>query len=514
MRWMRLRRAFAWGLRGLAAGLALALTIGLPGLLAARLPRLEFLALVGAFALAAPLLAGAIAYLWPMDALRAARYFDRAFRLDERVSTALEADPEARRASRLLQQQLEDALAAARLVRPRRQLPLRLGRVEGLLTLALALALGLLWFRGEPWFQAANQRRAVQQAVQAQAEQIEEILSQIRENEALTPEQQSALSRPLEQALTDLQGNPSLEGSVSVLTNSGEELQALSDPQARQMAEGLRQAGEQLATQEGSPLQTVGQSLAEGNTVGAAAQLENLDLEALDPAEAQQTAEQLQQLADSLAASNPELAAQLGQAAQALQNGDVAAAQEALDQAAASMAQAGQQVIFSETAEQAGQQLQQGAAQVLAAGGGQQGAQAGQGSAGEGQSGQTDGEGAAGSGSGHGTGSTSPGGEAGSSPIPQDNGPGEGGETAYEQIYAPSLVGGEGGPEVGLPGSSEDGTVMGEGPSAAANPGESLVPYQEVYSEYEQLNQQAIENGSVPLAFIEIIRSYFNSLRP
>ena len=37
-----------------------------------------------------PLLAAAVAYLWPIQPLKAARYFDRVFHLNERVSTALE----------------------------------------------------------------------------------------------------------------------------------------------------------------------------------------------------------------------------------------------------------------------------------------------------------------------------------------------------------------------------------------------------------------------------------------
>ena len=55
--------------------------------------------------------------------------------------------------------------------------------------------------------------------------------------------------------------------------------------------------------------------------------------------------------------------------------------------------------------------------------------------------------------------------EAGSSPIPQDNGAGDGGKSAYEQIYAPSLLGGAGGDMLGMPTSGEDGDVIGKSDS-------------------------------------------------
>jgi hypothetical protein len=165
--------------------------------------------------------------------------------------------------------------------------------------------------------------------------------------------------------------------------------------------------------------------------------------------------------------------------------------------------------------------MQQGAGQVLAAGGGQQQAnqsgqdnQPGQGQ-GSNQAGQANGTGGSGAGSGSSAGSEQTGNEAGSSPIPQDNGPGDGGETSYEQIYAPSLLGGEGGPQVNLPSSGEEGgEVIGQGPTTPGDPGASLVPYSEVYTRYEQINNRAIENNEVPQQFTEIIRNYFDALKP
>jgi hypothetical protein len=508
-RWMRVRRALSWGVRGLIFGLALALAVGLAGLFQARLLRVEFLQLVGVSAVFFSLCMGAAAYLWPVHPLKAARYFDRVFGLGERVSTALELDSESpgSHPNELVRQQLDDAVQAARTVKPAQTLPLRLPAREGLLVLIFVLLLGLAWLRGENLFQAAQQARAVQQAAAVQEQKIEEILTQIKNNDTLSDEQKQALSAPLEQALNGLRENPSLEGSVSALTSAGEKLEALSAPQAQELAQALKEAGSQAAGQEGSPLESVGQELAEGNPVAAASALKDIDAGALSQARAQELAGQLETMAQALAATNPQLAIDLNNAAQALQNGDAAAAQQALDQAAQSLAQAGQQAALSQAADQAAQQMQQGVGQMLAAGGGQQqAAQPGQGQ------GQANGEGTTGSGTGTSQGPVAGSEQGGSSPIPQDNGPGDGGETSYEQIYAPSDLGGDDGPSVSLPSSGQDGDTIGQGPTNPSDPGQSLVPYQEVYSQYEQLNNQAIENGSIPFQFMLVIRNYFDSL--
>jgi len=515
IRWLRFQRALTWALRGLVVGLAASLVIGAVGLWQARLLRAEFLSLILYSAFILSLVSGLAAYLWPVPSLKAARFFDLKFGLGERVSTALELSRQ-NVTNELTHRQLEDAFENSRRVKPSRDLPLRFQKLEGLFAILLVVLFGLIWFRGEAWFAAAAQRRAVEQAVAEQAAQIEEIIRQIQNNEALTEEQKQELVAPLEEAQRALEENPSLEGAVSILTSAGEELQAMSDPQAEEAAQAFREAGESLAGEEGSPLQSVGENLAEGDIVSAASELANIDVSQLSAEEANQLADQLEAMADSLEATNPELASELNQAAEALRNGDTAAAQQALNRAAQAMARSGQQIIRSQTAGEAAGQLQEGAGQVIAAGGGQQPGQTpGQGQPGSSQSGGTTQGAGAGSGQGEAQGQGSqPGGESSDSPIPQDNGPGDGGETPYEQIYAPSLLGGDEGQTVNLPSSGEDGETIGTGPTSPSDSGESLVPYDRVYSVYDEANQQAIESGEIPFQFISIIRNYFDSLEP
>jgi len=518
IRRLRQQRALTWALRGLVLGLALSLVLGIIGLYRAELLREEFLALVIITPLLISSIAALTAFLWPVQPLKAARYFDRRFDLKERVSTALElGQRSANIPPEMIDRQLQDAVAASNQVSLRRALPFRYNLREGIAVLLLIALIGAVWFRGESWFLTGQQSRAVEQAVAEQTTKIEEIIKQVEANEALSETQKEAITTPLKEALQNLQKNPSLESSVSTMTSTGEKLQALSDSQSQQMSQALKEAGNQLAGQEGSPLQGVGQELAQGNTVSAANELKNINANELSQAEQGQLADQLEAMADSLQSTNPALANELGQAADALRNGDAASAQQALQNASEALARAGQQITFSQTASQTASQMQQGAGQVLAAGGGQQQAnQAGQGAQGQGskQSGQTEGSGASGAGRGSGTSEGQTGNEAGSSPIQQNNGPGDGGETSYEQIYAPTLLGGEGGPQVDLPGTGEGGEVVGEGPTTPGDPGRSLVPYSEVYSQYEQINNQAIENGEIPAQFTEIIKNYFDSLEP
>lgn len=524
VRWLRLQRAVTWALRGLIGGLGLALVAGGIGVWQAQLLQLEFFALLLTTLALTPLISAAIAYLWPLEPLKAARYFDRVFHLNERVSTALELHhtKNLKQPEELVQKQLADAVRAAQNVRPRKDLPLRLKMRELLLALIFVALLGLLWYQGDSFFEKAQQTRAVQQAVAEQTKKVEEILTNIQNNNALTDEQKKELSAPLQQALNELKNNPSKEGAVSALTNAGDKMQALTNPEAQKMSQALQQAGSQAAAQQGSPLQSAGQKLAQGNTAGAASDLANMDVSKLSADQSQQLAGQLEAMSQSLAGTNPQLAQQLQDAAQALKAGDTAKAQQALNQAAQSMAQAGQQTAQSQVAGQSAQQLQQGAGQMMMAGGGgqQQGQTAQSGNPQNGQNGQQGQQGnpMQGTGNGQGQGQGQGDGQSQGQGQGQTQGNGVGGGAgsgSYQQIYAPGLVGGKDGQTVTLPNSGQTGgDVVGTGPTTPGNPSNSLVPYQNVYQQYDQLNHQAIENGQIPFEFLQAIRNYFDSLEP
>ncbi len=508
IRRLRLQRAALWAMRGLAAALALSLLIGGVGLYQAKLLKNEFLFLVIISTAIFPLLFGLIAYFWKILPLEAARHFDRQFHLGERVSTALEFSA-ADHSTEMIQKQLEDAVSAARKVRPRRDLPLRFKRVDGLLVLIFAVAIGALWFRGEALFTAATHQREVEVAIAEQQTKVEEIIKAINENDSLSAEQKQALTKPLEQARQDLKETKSLEGAVSVLTTTGEKMQALSMEQSSNTMQALKESGSSLASQAGSPLEAVGKDLANGDFAKAASDLNNMDLSKMSPQDLEKLAQQLDAMADGLASSNPQMAQQLKDAADKIRAGDLANAQQSMNNAAKQMTQVAQQAAASQAASQAAGQMQSSASQMLAAGGSQNA----QGQGNQGNPAGTQSGAGSGSGSGDAPDSNQAGSETGSSPIPQNNGAGDGGESAYEQIYAPPLFGGTGGDTLGLPTSGNEGEVIGTSPTTATD-GQSLVPYSEVYGQYNQVNSQAIENGNVPSQFMEIVRNYFSSIQP
>jgi len=507
-RW-RLQRAALYAARGLAVGLGLALLAGGAGLYFQKIIKSEFLGLALISSLAATLLFGWVAALWRIRPLQAARHFDREFHLRERMSSALEVS-EQQANNPLAEILLRDAIRSAAKIQPARQIPLRFKKIDLALTLLFSILIGALWFRGENLFAAAQHQRNLEMSIDEQRAKVEEIIRAMEENPALTDAQKQALTEPLKQAQERLRQTNTLEGAVSTLATTGEKMQALSEKNAQAM-QALKEAGGSLAGQEGSPLQALGQDLSDGNFARAAADLANMDLSQMTPQELAQLANQLEALAKDLAETNPQMAQALQDAAQQMRAGNLSEAQQALQDAAQKMAASAQQAAGMQAAQQAGQALSAGAQNLLAMGGGQNPQEANQGTGNQGLGNQ----GGAGGGSGRGDApdSNAAGGEASLAPIEQNNGAGDGGESAYEQIYTPQLLNADTQDSMGLPTSGEDGAVIGERPTTAKD-GESLVPYTEVYSQYDSFNHQAIDNGDAPPQFLDLIRNYFDSIQP
>ena len=553
LRWLRLRNALHWFWRGLAIGLAFALLTALYMVFRGRVTENEFFLLVGSLALAGSLIAILIALFIPFPRMQAARYFDHAFGLRERTSTALELasgeetipNPGGDSVSPdgFVPRQLADAVHAARLVNPRGFLPLRNPWREAAICVLLLVGTFILWQRGEVFFQIAQNFQAVEQAIDEQAQQLAELVEEIEANPLLTDEQKEVLTQPLQEAIQELQNAETMEQAVSILNETQAQLEELTNEQALEQAQDLQNAGEQLSQQPGGALEQFSENLANGDILSAANDLANLNLETLTPQELEQLAGQLEQAAQAVEGTNPELANQLQQAAQDIQNGNLQSAQQALQQASQSMQATGQQAAQAQAAQQAAGQAAQGQQQVIQAGQPQNAGQQGQGQQGQGQNGQNgqqgqgqNGQGQQGqngqqgqgqgngnggqsqnSGGGAGQGSTQggqPGGEAGNDPIGQGNNPGDGGITGFEPIGSPTTLEG-GGETVTLPGSGQPGeTVTGQGPSDPGNPGSSTVPYTEVFPTYSQAAIEAIENGLIPPGYRNLIRDYFSSLEP
>src|SRR5690606_1199115 len=197
-----------------------------------------------------------IAYslLRPMPLIQVARRADVELGLKERLSTGYILDAGGSHHSRmfasfepdLVSRQKADAVETARLVDPRRAFPL-LWLQRPLIAAALGLAAaGTLLYLPNPMDAVLDERRAVAEAADNQARELEELREEIAASQELTPEEQEELLRRLEELANQLRQNRGdREQALADLSRLEEALRRRTDPNA-----GARQAAlEALAAQ-------------------------------------------------------------------------------------------------------------------------------------------------------------------------------------------------------------------------------------------------------------------------
>lgn len=517
---LRLQQSVSWLPKGLLTGAILALALALAARLWPLVPRRDVIGLAALLVALGALGALVGVWLWKRTPVQLARRFDVLFGLKERLSTALELGHGILPAESqvLARQQLEQALRVAGHVDPAHYISLRPERRASIWwgsLLAVLLASGLAIFLPNPQEQVLAQQAEVEQAVTQTLEELEHLREQAITDPSLTPEQQKAVVQALDEAIKTLeQPGVSQEEALAALDAAQQELRDLSEQYAAEQQEALQRSSGLF---NGTAAQEAANALAEGDFQEAGQALQNIDPSALTPQEQQQLAQALQAAAAAVQGSDPQTAEALENAAEALQSGDAAAAGEALDQAGQAVAQADGQSA-SEVDDYA-DQVGEGQSSVARAGK-NPGTQPGRGSMGQAPSfqpgaGEQEGEGRPGGGAGRGEGGgdAGPGGQAGE--MPTDNGPGDGGERPYEDVFSPQRVGGEGGEDVDIPGNPDAGMPTGAEGDFATNPsGESSVPYNEVWTDYENAVNQALESGYIPLGLRDLIKSYFGSLDP
>ncbi len=245
-----------------------------------------------------------------------------------------------------------------------------------------------------------------------------------------------------------------------------------------------------------------GQLSQAGAAVGALAG----GLDSLSTGEREALAEELARTAADLQAIDPELADSLARAAEALDNSDVTAAQDALNETAEALGERARSTAAADQARRAADRLDEARGEVAQSGSQEQ---AGAGSQGQGQNG-----GSAETGS-----NNTPGGPGGQ----QGNvgGPSQGGGHV-ESVFVPGLanLGDEGvdlelqaqclaDPELCGPLGGQ--TPSGTGENAA---GDGLVPYDQVFGDYRDAAFEALSGGNIPISLQGIIRDYFSALEP
>jgi len=549
-RW-RAIQTLTWFPRGLVAGMGAALILALAARFWPIIPSQQLTTVVGGLAGLGVLAAILAVWLWRRSHAQMARRYDVVFGLRERLSTALElADGRLAEESPALTRHLFDqAISAAKGVHPADGLPFQLDWRWWVGALIMSALVAMAVLIPNPQDAALAQQAEVDQAIAHSIADLEQLKTQARSDPLLPEAEKTAVISALDEAIQTLsQPGVTQEEALAALDATEQKLQDRSAQFAARQQDALQAASGLFSD---TAAKDAAEALANGDFAAAAEALKNLDLDNLTDAQKQELAQALGDAAAALEGTNPQLAQQLGEAAEALQNGDTAGAEEALGEAGDQIAQQGQQgqQAGQQPGQQAGQPGQQGQqgqgsgnpVQQYANGVGQSGQgvakagknpkrpdqanQPGQGGVGQapnfqpGQGGQGQGQQPgqqSGGGSGRGEGDGQPDAPGLSNgQLPTDNGPGDGGEFSFEDIFSPQRVGGEGGEQVGITGNPDAGLPTGAEGDFAANPsGQANVPYNQVYGDYAGVVNQALDSGVIPLGLKDLIKGYFSSLDP
>ncbi len=477
-------------------------------------------------------------WLRPLPPGYLARMGDLLLGLDERLTTAWELlTGKLNTAPMLRDAQLTDALEQLRRADVRTGLPLvdsprRMTTIGGVL-LALLLSVAALAVLPNPQNLVLQQRAQLDKTLDAQITELQQLQTTLlAEPDPALATQIEPLTDTLSELIEKLQAaraEHSAGEAMAALSAAKESLAQMKKAQ-QPASQSLQSVADALAQSESSTAQQMAASLRQGDAQQAADALAQA-AQSANGTEAQSLAEALSQAAQAAAASgNSELAQSLQQAASAMQGANGASsqsAQQALRQAAAQLADAGVQAQAAAQAAQALANIQQ-AQQALAqqtSGAGQGGTQ--QAGTGNGQQGNGGGAGAnqgSGSGSGNGSGRGEPG--AGNDGlysvngtngiIPTDNGASQNRLEEYSSVFAPAHIGGEGGEfVVPEPQNPSGGIDVGEVPgNPNRDAGSATVPYTEVFRQYSNQANAALENEVIPLGVKDYVRQYFGALEP
>ena len=445
--------------------------------------------------------------------------------LKERLSTALELDTHVTqsaksRSSELQILQQNDALVSIKKINPQNAFPLYwlprpLLTAAGLFVITL-----LLIYIPNPMDALLVERIAVEQSASEQAQLINERKDEIEQNNELNPEEKAELVRQLEELIQQLTVNPGdREKALADLSKMEENLRRQLDPNTD-----LRQATlDAVAAQLQSFIQQ--DNLNQLSTPQLLEQLTS-ELNKMDDSEKQHLAEKLAQLAAQAAQSGDlTLAQALASLSQATLSDNSNATMQAASETIAALEQS-QSELFSQSAlqqtlnqlqsssqaiAQAGNPSNQIASQESATGNGQiqssgQGNQSGQGQGGQGQSG-----------GGTKADTLPPATGSGQARNPENVDTGFSIAELGEQIFIPWERRPSEGPEVNITGqdTGQGQTITKETQNPSTGmPANALIPYQDVYTQYLDAAQHAIDRIQIPSDYHDLVRDYFSNLEP
>ncbi len=96
---------------------------------------------------------------------------------------------------------------------------------------------------------------------------------------------------------------------------------------------------------------------------------------------------------------------------------------------------------------------------------------------------------------------------------PNEQDPDGEGEAVFEQIFSPSVFNSQANTDIVLETDDENAPIRPSTQDSTPQEGQ-FVPYNQVFEEYAQQANRALERGTVPLGLRDLIRSYFSGLQP
>lgn len=514
----RLSTALRLSVWGASAGLGVGLAISAARIAGEDLLITTYLALVLGCTLGAAGLALLARSIWPVDRLALARKFDRELHLKERLSTALEiAVHPGRHRPYWRQRQLQDALDATARIDPRVVTGFRLPRRALIPFIVLLPVAVLIPEVARDAFHAAAQKRALRMSIAREAAMIEGLEETLQTQADVDPAHLEGLYLPLAQARAALAAAQTAEGAVAALDSTERALLEEASSLSEQARESVAPLLEHLREAEAPALQRAAEALENGDVQTARQALRQIDPTELTSEDRMRLAAGMEELAEHIGDSAPARAAQLRAAAESL-DGEGAPASRALEASAQALAEADSEARAAELAAQLAQEMASsqlriaGAASSLAQGAGSGGGQGSEESAEDPASGTA---GGSGQGRGEGEDGAGKGTESGVQPIHPGGAAGDGGERERDLIYVPGTVlDGEGVP-LRLPGTEGgEGEVVGGQGAEPGGPDGATVPYLDVLPVYTEAYRRALNRGEIPLHLRSLVRDYFTQLEP
>ncbi len=524
---LRVKRVVFWLPYSLAPGLVIAILIAFMSRARPWLQPDEIL--LATLALAA---LGVLAMLLLLrfrsrDGLESARHFDLEFGLQERVSTALELKTGNIRApDELREYQLEDAWEKALQVQVDESIKLVFRWRAWVNVAVLIVILAILLVLPNPQADAASRMAQQAAAIEGAIEEIRDAAELVAADTSLEEGDREELLELLEESLETLQAEGITPDEAFAVTSEAESrLQEQSDElneRLQERLEALREAAEALGAEEDmaerlSEMMENAENMSEQERQDAAAALEEAAtaMEQISP----ELAESLQQSAEALQQGNPEMSQEAMQ--EFLENleqflseqDEMSEASEAMQEAAAEVQESAEQI--AESGEEEGQQSEEGQQGDTEMSESDQGvpvmSESESEQMGDDSQMQRSQDAAAGDSSAD-QGEEEPGPSA--SEVEQNNSPSGEGEGEYEPIYAPEFVEPEEGGEVIVLETDNEDVPLIEGEYSDNPFGNTGVPYNQVFSDYSDAANRALDSDYVPLGLRDVVRQYFTSLEP